>query len=346
MEVLILIHIEHLEKIYENVPGRVPAIQKIHLHINRGEIFGIIGHSGAGKSTLLRCVNMLERPSSGTIQIDGEEMTRLDARQLQTKRRKIGMIFQHFNLLSSATVADNIAFPLKLAGMATSVIGTRIKELLELVGLQEHAHKFPNQLSGGQKQRVGIARALANHPDILLCDEATSALDPQTTNSILSLLLDINKKLGITILLITHEMQVIRAICDRVAVMENGQIVETGNVLDVFLKPQHAVTKDFVGQVSDFGSSHEEDDSILRTSPRGKLIRITYIGAKTYEPILFQIVKSTQVSFAILQGTISSMKHVPYGQLVVELTGGDSHEIDAVITRLKQEGIDVEVITP
>ncbi|WP_090822739.1 methionine ABC transporter ATP-binding protein [Paenibacillus sp. yr247] len=341
-----MIHIENLQKVYEDIPGHVPAIQQIHLQINRGEIFGIIGHSGAGKSTLLRCVNLLERPSSGTIQIDGEEMTRLDSRQLQAKRRKIGMIFQHFNLLSSSTVAENIAFPLKLAGMEQAKIQARIQELLDLVGLQEHANKYPNQLSGGQKQRVGIARALANHPDILLCDEATSALDPQTTKAILALLLDINQKLGITILLITHEMQVIRAICDRVAVMEKGLIVETGKVLDVFLKPQHPVTKDFVGQVSDFSTSSGNDQGIIQSDRHGTLIRITYIGEQTYEPILFETVKSTNVSFAILQGTISSMKSVPYGQLVVELTGGHQEEIASVIAKLEQEGIDVEVLTP
>jgi D-methionine transport system ATP-binding protein len=272
-------------------------------------------------------------------------MTRLDSRQLQAKRRKIGMIFQHFNLLSSSTVAENIAFPLKLAGMEQAKIQARIQELLELVGLQEHANKYPNQLSGGQKQRVGIARALANHPDILLCDEATSALDPQTTNAILALLLDINRKLGITILLITHEMQVIRAICDRVAVMENGLIVETGKVLDVFLKPQHPVTKDFVGQVSDFASNTENDQSLKQSDKHGTLIRITYIGKQTYEPILFETVKTTNVSFAIMQGTISSMKSVPYGQLVAQLTGGQQEEIASVIAKLRQEGIDVEVLT-
>ncbi|MDD9267442.1 D-methionine transport system ATP-binding protein [Bacillus sp. 3255] len=332
-------------KVYEDVPGRLPAIQQIHLHIERGEIFGIIGHSGAGKSTLLRCVNLLERPTSGSIRIDGEDMTALNARQLQVKRRKIGMIFQHFNLLASATVAENIAFPLKLAGTGQAEIHARIKELLELVGLQEHAHKYPNQLSGGQKQRVGIARALANHPDILLCDEATSALDPQTTNAILALLLDINRKLGITILLITHEMQVIRAICDRVAVMEKGTIVETGKVLDVFLQPQHRVTKDFVGQVSDL-TDRAGHTNLQPSDPSGTVIRITYIGAKTYEPILFETVKSTGVSFAILQGTISSMKGVPYGQLVVQLSGGTPGEIAEVTGKLKQEGMDVEVLVP
>lgn len=331
---------------YEDIPGRVPAIQQIHLHIDRREIFGIIGHSGAGKSTLLRCVNLLERPSSGSITIDGEEMMKLDSRQLQAKRRKIGMIFQHFNLLSSSTVAENIAFPLKLAGTGQAEIQARIKELLDLVGLEEHANKYPNQLSGGQKQRVGIARALANHPDILLCDEATSALDPQTTNAILTLLLDINRKLGITILLITHEMQVIRAICDRVAVMEKGLIVETGKVLDVFLKPQHAVTKEFVGQVSDFASKAGNDPSTKIRDRHGTLIRITYIGDQTYEPILFETVKSTNVSFAILQGTISSMKGVPYGQLVAQLSGGNQEEIASVISKLQQEGIDVEVLAP
>jgi D-methionine transport system ATP-binding protein len=231
--------------------------------------------------------------------------------------------------------------------MGQAEIAARIKELLELVGLQDHAGKYPSQLSGGQKQRVGIARALANHPDVLLCDEATSALDPQTTNAILALLLDINRKLGITILLITHEMQVIRAICDRVAVMEKGLIVETGKVLDVFLQPQHPVTKDFVGQVSDFATSMTEDGTNVNPgNAQGTVIRITYIGAKTYEPILFETVKSTNVTFAIMQGTISSMKGVPYGQLVVQLSGAPQEEIDTVIAKLKQEGMDVEVITP
>ncbi|UJF36292.1 methionine ABC transporter ATP-binding protein [Paenibacillus hexagrammi] len=338
-----MIQIVDLQKIYDHVPGQIPAISHINLNIDQGEIFGIIGHSGAGKSTLLRCINLLERPTSGSVSIGGQEMTALDSRQLQVKRRKIGMIFQHFNLLTSATVAENIAFPLRLSGLSKAQIQSRIDELLELVGLQDHAHKYPSQLSGGQKQRVGIARALANHPDILLCDEATSALDPQTTHAILNLLLDINRKLGITIVLITHEMQVIRAICDRVAVMEKGRIVEMGQVLEVFLKPQHAVTKEFIGQLSDMDAGSEQPEAASKAST-GTRVRITYIGSKTYEPILFETVKATQVSFVILQGTISSMKHIPYGQLVVELKG-DAQEVDSVIAELRQKGIDVEVMS-
>lgn len=306
--------------------------------VQKGEIFGIIGHSGAGKSTLLRCVNLLEKPTSGTVTVGGVELTGLSGRQLQTQRRRIGMIFQHFNLLSMSTVRDNIAFPLALAKLSKTELNKRVDELLKLVQLEEHADKYPAQLSGGQKQRVGIARALANNPDVLLCDEATSALDPQTTNSILSLLLDINEKLGITILLITHEMNVIRSICDRVAVVDQGEIVEMGDVLHVFLKPEHPVTRDFVDQVADGGGIGQ-----LLRERAGRLLRMSYIGDLTYEPILYNAVKPTSVQFAILQGTVSRMKQTPYGQLIVELIGSDA-EIERVIAVLRKEGLEVEAI--
>lgn len=306
--------------------------------VQKGEIFGIIGHSGAGKSTLLRCVNLLEKPTSGTVTVGGVELTGLSERQLQTQRRRIGMIFQHFNLLSMSTVRDNIAFPLALAKLSKTELNKRVDELLKLVQLEEHADKYPAQLSGGQKQRVGIARALANNPDVLLCDEATSALDPQTTNSILSLLLDINEKLGITILLITHEMNVIRSICDRVAVVDQGEIVEMGDVLHVFLKPEHPVTRDFVDQVADSGGIGQ-----LLRERAGRLLRMSYIGDLTYEPILYNAVKPTSVQFAILQGTVSRMKQTPYGQLIVELIGSDA-EIERVIAVLRKEGLEVEAI--
>ncbi len=306
--------------------------------VQKGEIFGIIGHSGAGKSTLLRCVNLLEKPTSGTVTVGGVELTGLSERQLQTQRRRIGMIFQHFNLLSMSTVRDNIAFPLALAKLSKTELNKRVDELLKLVQLEEHADKYPAQLSGGQKQRVGIARALANNPDVLLCDEATSALDPQTTNSILSLLLDINEKLGITILLITHEMNVIRSICDRVAVVDQGEIVEMGDVLHVFLKPEHPVTRDFVDQVADGGGIGQ-----LLRERAGRLLRMSYIGDLTYEPILYNAVKPTSVQFAILQGTVSRMKQTPYGQLIVELIGSDA-EIERVIAVLRKEGLEVEAI--
>lgn len=306
--------------------------------VQKGEIFGIIGHSGAGKSTLLRCVNLLEKPTSGTVTVGDVELTGLSERQLQTQRRRIGMIFQHFNLLSMSTVRDNIAFPLVLAKLSKTELNKRVDELLKLVQLEEHADKYPAQLSGGQKQRVGIARALANNPDVLLCDEATSALDPQTTNSILSLLLDINEKLGITILLITHEMNVIRSICDRVAVVDQGEIVEMGDVLHVFLKPEHPVTRDFVDQVADSGGIGQ-----LLRERAGRLLRMSYIGDLTYEPILYNAVKPTSVQFAILQGTVSRMKQTPYGQLIVELIGSDA-EIERVIAVLRKEGLEVEAI--
>lgn len=313
------------------------AVRNISLSVKKGEIFGIIGHSGAGKSTLLRCVNLLERPTSGKVTVGDVELTKLSERQLQAQRRKIGMIFQHFNLLSMSTVRDNIAFPLKLAGMSGAAVRKRVDELLALVQLEQHGDKYPAQLSGGQKQRVGIARALAASPDVLLCDEATSALDPQTTNSILSLLLDINAKLGITILLITHEMQVIRSICDRVAVIDKGEIVEMGDVLHVFLKPEHPVTREFVDQVSDGGASG------LLEKRKGRLLRVTYVGELTYEPILYNAVRRTAVQFAILQGTVSSMKGTPYGQLIVELLG-DEAEIGKVADALRGEGLEVETL--
>jgi len=330
-----LIELANVSKSYRNGAASVEAIRNIHLRVAPGEIFGIIGHSGAGKSTLLRCVNLLERPTAGTVTVGGVELTALPASRLQQQRRRIGMIFQHFNLLSMATVRDNVAFPLKLARLPRAAVDARVDELLELVGLREHAGKYPAQLSGGQKQRVGIARALANNPDVLLCDEATSALDPQTTNAILELLLDINRKLGITILLITHEMHVIRSICDRVAVIDGGEIVETGDVVDVFLKPRHRVTREFVEQVA------EPADRRLEGHRGGRLYRVNYVGRLTYEPILYNAVRPTGVQFAILQGTVSRMKSTPYGQLVVELIG-DDREIEAVAGELRREGLDVE----
>ncbi|WP_169086134.1 methionine ABC transporter ATP-binding protein [Paenibacillus sp. PL91] len=333
-----MIRLINIKKSYRVGAVSVEAVRDVSLSVKKGEIFGIIGHSGAGKSTLLRCVNLLEKPTSGTVTVGDVELTGLSERQLQTQRRRIGMIFQHFNLLSMSTVRNNIAFPLVLAKLSKAEVNKRVDELLKLVQLDGHADKFPAQLSGGQKQRVGIARALANNPDVLLCDEATSALDPQTTNSILSLLLDINEKLGITILLITHEMNVIRSICDRVAVIDQGEIVEMGDVLHVFLRPEHPVTRDFVDQVSDSGANGQ-----LLRGRTGRLLRMTYIGDLTYEPILYNAVKPTSVQFAILQGTVSRMKQTPYGQLIVELIGSNE-EIERVIDVLRKDGLEVEAI--
>lgn len=333
-----LIQLNGIKKSYRAGGTQVEAVKDVSLTVQKGEIFGIIGHSGAGKSTLLRCVNLLEKPTAGTVHVGNVELTRLTERQLQQERRRIGMIFQHFNLLSMSTVRENIAFPLALAKQSKAELNKRVDELLKLVQLEGHADKYPSQLSGGQKQRVGIARALANNPDVLLCDEATSALDPQTTNSILSLLLDINAKLGITILLITHEMNVIRAICDRVAVIDQGEIVEIGDVLQVFLKPEHPVTREFVDQIAENSAAGQ-----LLQHRKGRLLRMTYIGSLTYEPILYNAVKTTSVQFAILQGTVSRMKQTPYGQLIVELIGDDA-DIEQVIAVLRKDGLEVDAI--
>jgi D-methionine transport system ATP-binding protein len=337
-----MIRLEQIEKHYKVGKLSVPALSNVDMKVEKGEIYGVIGHSGAGKSTLIRCINLLERPTKGRVYVDGMELSALSGKRLQEERRKIGMIFQHFNLLSSATVAANVAFPLELAKRPKPEIAARVQELLALVGLEGHANKYPSQLSGGQKQRVGIARALANNPKVLLCDEATSALDPQTTNSILSLLLDINRKLRLTIVLITHEMHVIRSVCDRVAVIDGGRIVEEGKVTEVFLKPQHPTTRDFVEQVSD---SFELKEAVAHEKAAGQrhIVRITYLGETTYEPVLYEVAQQTGTPFAILQGTISRMKDTPYGQLVVEF-GGTENKVMETITTLRSRGFDVEVL--
>lgn len=337
-----MIELKGITKIYGTKKKETTALSGLNLTVDKGEIFGVIGHSGAGKSTLIRCINLLERPTEGEVWVGGVELTKLGKKELQQQRSKIGMIFQHFNLLSSATVFNNIAFPLTLIGTPKAVIKDRVNELLTLVGLEEHSSKYPAQLSGGQKQRVGIARALASDPDVLLCDEATSALDPQTTDSILNLLLDINKKFKLTILLITHEMHVIQSICDRVAVIHEGGIVEEGPVTEVFLKPKHPVTREFINR-----DSIGEDGVKLATSvPRpdwAKLVKITFLGAKTYESVLSQVVRETGVNFAILQGTISTIKDVPYGKLTVSFEG-DHSAVERTLKLLQERDLDVEVI--
>ncbi len=321
-----MIEFQHLQKAYA-VDGRaITALHPLDLKIQAGEVFGIIGHSGAGKSTLIRLINRLEEPSGGRVLIDGQDATALDTDGLRALRRQVGMIFQHFNLLSARTVAGNVAFPLELAGMAQAQIDARVAELLQTVGLEAHAQKYPAQLSGGQKQRVGIARALATRPQILLCDEATSALDPQTTASVLSLLSKINRELGLTIVLITHEMDVIRRVCDRVAVLDAGQMVETGPVTRVFLHPQHPTTRRFVSESEhvDEGALHRDFDVV-----GGRIVRLTFLGGDTYEPLLGSVARQTGVDYNILSGRIDRIKDTPYGQLVVALVGGDQSAAQA-----------------
>ncbi len=331
-----MIKIENLIKSYATKEGRKIALNDINLTIEEGSIYGIIGHSGAGKSTLIRCLNLLEKPDSGSVMIDNIDLTKLSNRELMLARRKIGMIFQHFNLLSSQTVYNNIAFPLRLLSMSEAAIEKRVSELLDLVDIQAHRDKYPAQLSGGQKQRVGIARAIANKPKVLLCDEATSALDPQTTQSILELLVDINRELGLTIVMITHEMEVIRSICHKVAVIHNSQIVESGDVEKVFLHPQSPVTQDFI---IDKTEQNELKKYIARyPQQQDALYQLTYLGTEAFEPHLSKIIKRSNIDLSILSGSISYIRDIPYGQLTVVLSGSPA-ERNAAIALFNQEGI-------
>jgi D-methionine transport system ATP-binding protein len=315
----------------------IPALEPFNLEIADGEVFGIIGHSGAGKSTLIRLINLLERPSGGRILIDDTDITALPDPALRAARQRIGMIFQHFNLLSSQTVTENIAFPMRIAGGKDAAsIRTRVEELLQRVGLSAHADKYPSQLSGGQKQRVGIARALANRPSILLCDEATSALDPQTTASVLELLAEINRELKLTIVLITHEMDVVRRVCDRVAVLDAGRIVEKGAVADVFLHPQHPTTHRFVNEALPEEAAGEH---VPYQHVPGRILRLSFRGEATWSPTLGRVTRETGVDFNILAGRIDRIKDLPYGQLTLAMQG---ENVDSALQALRDAGIEVE----
>ncbi|MBG6494252.1 methionine ABC transporter ATP-binding protein [Pseudomonas aeruginosa] len=334
-----MIEFHDVHKTYRVAGREIPALQPTRLNIQAGQIFGLIGHSGAGKSTLLRLINRLAEPSGGRILVEGEDVTALDAEGLRRFRQRVGMIFQHFNLLSSKTVADNIAMPLRLAGgFSRAEVDARVSELLARVGLSDHARKYPAQLSGGQKQRVGIARALACRPSILLCDEATSALDPQTTASVLQLLAEINRELKLTIVLITHEMDVIRRVCDQVAVMDGGAIVEQGDVADVFLHPQHPTTRRFVFEAERVDEDERHDD--FAPVP-GLILRLTFRGEATYAPLLGTVARQTGVDYSILSGRIDRIKDTPYGQLTLALVGGD---LEAAMSQLNAADVHVEVL--
>ena len=341
-----MIDLSHIEKIYDSPSGPVRAIKDISLHINRGEIYGIIGLSGAGKSTLVRCINLLERPTSGKVTVDGQDITAMSESQLRQARKSIGMIFQHFNLLSSATVYENVAFPLRLVNTPKEKIDKKVTELLELVGLADKASQYPSQLSGGQKQRVGIARALASEPKILLCDEATSALDPQTTKAILQLIRDINAKLKLTVVVITHEMQVIKDICDKVAVIDKGVIAEKGKVLDVFTNPQQPITKEFISVLlsNDLPVGFREREVRQeRFSGSILLIRITFIGESANEPVISRLIKNFDLNVGILFGSLDDIKGVPFGRLIISLDGRQL-EIQEALEYVQKQNLKVEVI--
>ena len=340
-----MIIFENITKTYGD-KTHVQALKGISLTINDGEIFGIIGKSGAGKSTLVRCINMLEKPTSGKVIIDDKELTAMSDSQLRAERKNIGMIFQHFNLLSSRTVFDNIAFPLELIGASKEVIASKVESLLELVGLTDRQYNYPSQLSGGQKQRVGIARALASDPKILLCDEATSALDPQTTQSILELLKDINKRLGITIVIITHEMAVIKAICDRVAVIEGGVIKEQGRVIDIFASPTSETMKEFVKSVVNMELPQGIRKLGVSDQPapdRDMLVRFRFKGLVTNEPLVVNIARKFNLDVSVLYGNIDYIQDVPFGYLIVVIMGDMEAQAKA-FAYIKTQPIESEVL--
>ena len=336
-----MIILDQVKKVFQTSSGQVTAVDSVNLEIKKGEIFGIIGYSGAGKSTLIRMLNLLERPTDGTVTIDGKDLTKVSAKELRLARQQIGMVFQHFNLLWSRTVYENIAFSLEIAGVKKNEIKPRVLELIQLVGLSGKENNYPSQLSGGQKQRVGIARALANNPKVLLCDEATSALDPQTTDEILDLLVTINRKYNLTIVLITHEMHVIQKICHHVAIMENGRIVEQGDVLTVFRTPSHSVTKRFVKQVVNEDESLNMLDTLSKQFPDGKIVLLKYFQGNAEKPFITNVIRKYDVDINIIHGTVVQTQDGGYGSLYVQLTGND---INSALNYLKEAGVEIEVM--
>lgn len=349
-----MIKLVNVEKTYYSKAGNIAVLKKTNLEIKEGTIFGIIGLSGAGKSTLIRCINMLEVPTSGQVFVDGQELTAMSEAQLRKARQNIGMIFQHFNLLASRTVFDNVAFPLEIQGIPRDKIKARVEELLELVQLSDRGDYYPSQLSGGQKQRVGIARALASNPKVLLSDEATSALDPQTTKSILQLLRDINSRLNLTIVMITHQMEVVKEICDQVAVIENGTIIEEGSMYKVFTEPQQETTKEFVKTVNDIRiPSIINTESMQQTYfPDARLLlNLTFLGGEDDEegstgadqPLVSFIIKKFGVDVNIISGKVDYLKDLPYGTLLVELIGEEA-EIKNALQYIYDKKVKVEVI--
>ena len=341
-----MIRIEHVSRVYHNDGREFAAVNDVSLEIEKGEIFGIIGFSGAGKSTLVRCINLLERPTSGKVFIGDEELTAMSPAELRQHRKKIGMIFQQFNLFASRTVYENVAFPLKGSNLTKEEKDRKVRDLLKLVELEEKAGAYPSQLSGGQKQRVAIARALANDPEIILSDESTSALDPRTTRAILDLLKKVNKELGITSVVTTHEMQVIKDICDRVAVMKDGQVVETGTVFDIFANPKKQITREFVENTSNMSRIYELVDSrspVVALKPGEAILRFRYLERNVSEALVSQLSRKFDLDLNIIFGSIELIGENPIGGLVV-IAQGTAENINRAIQYLENKNVGVEVI--
>ena len=341
-----MIRLENVSKTFTDSNKEVHAVNNVSLTINDGDIFGIIGFSGAGKSTLVRCINLLEKPTEGKVFVDDAEITALSGKELRKARKKIGMIFQHFNLMPSRTIFGNVAYPLRGSGLSKEEIKEKVHHLLELVGISEKENAFPSQLSGGQKQRVAIARALANDPNILLCDEATSALDPQTTKSILKLLQQLNQTLGITVVVITHEMAVVKEICKRVAVMDHGDVVEEGEVFHVFASPKEPLTRSFIKTTSNLQKIEEliEADSPVVATKKGELIvRLTYVEKNTSEPLISTVTQKFGIILNIVFADVEIVQNAPIGGTVA-IVSGEGSRIDEALQYLRDKNVGVEVI--
>ena len=340
-----LVRLQDIRKTYPGKGVRTAALDGVSLDVGAGEIFGIVGRSGAGKSTLIRCVNLLERPDAGRVLVDGQEMLALTRPQLNQARRRIGMVFQHFNLLSRRTVAQNVAFALEIAGAPAAERRVRVEELLGLVGLAGKADAYPAQLSGGQKQRVGIARALAGKPSLLLCDEATSALDPETTADILALIADLRARLSLTVLLITHEMGVVKQICDRVAVMQAGRIVEQGRVFDVFTHPQADTTRSFVGEVIGHAVPEGTITRLPQPGPgeQRRILRILFAGNASTRAVISEASRRFALDLNIVSGRIDEIGGEPFGLMAVAAYGNPDH-IGQAVSWMRQLRLEVDDI--
>ncbi|MDK8091643.1 methionine ABC transporter ATP-binding protein [Streptococcus intermedius] len=345
-----MIQLEHIDVTFQQKKRQIQAVKDVTIHIREGDIYGIVGYSGAGKSTLVRVINLLQVPTSGKIIVDGDVLfdkkVTLTAEQLRRKRQDIGMIFQHFNLISQLTAEENVAFALKHSSLSKEEKKEKVHTLLELVGLADRAENYPSQLSGGQKQRVAIARALANDPKILISDESTSALDPKTTKQILALLQDLNQKLGLTIVLITHEMQIVKDIANRVAVMQNGRLIEEGSVLDIFSNPQQDLTKDFISTatgIDDAMDKIEQQEIVKYLASNSLLVQMKYAGTSTDEPLLNEIYKHHQVTANILYGNIEILGGTPVGELVVVLSG-EKKNLATAKTAIREAGVQLTVL--
>lgn len=341
-----MIELKNISKQFEVKGNKITALDNVDLHVPQGTIYGVIGASGAGKSTLIRCVNLLERPTIGQVIVDGQDLTALSDKELILARRNIAMIFQHFNLLSSQTVFENVALPLLLNHTPTEQVNKKVNELLELVGLSDRKYVYPSNLSGGQKQRVAIARALASNPKVLLCDEATSALDPATTQSILQLLKDINKRLGLTILLITHEMEVVKRICDRVAVIDKGQLIETGSVSEIFSNPKTELAQKFIQSTFHIELPQEYMEQLSPTATEKKtkpIIKFEFTGRSVDAPLLSHASKRFGIDFSILMSQIDYAGGVKFGFVIAEVSG-ESDAIDEARFYLIDNNVKVEVL--